>query len=46
MTVMPLIGVPLSLVARGLPVEADWVHRSDVPVMFVVWTVAAMMILT
>lgn len=46
MTVMPLIGVPLSLLARGLPVEAEWVHRSDVPVMFVVWTVAAMMILT
>jgi len=46
MTVMPLIGVPLSLLARGLPVEAEWVHRSDVPVMFVVWTVAALMILT
>ena len=46
MTVMPLIGVPLSLLARGLPVEAEWVHRADVPVMFVVWTVSAMVILT
>jgi len=46
MTVMPLIGVPLSLLARGLPVEAEWVHRADVPVMFVVWIIASMMILT
>ena len=46
MTAMPLIGVPLSLVARGLPVEVEWVHRADVPVMFIVWTVASMMILT
>ncbi len=45
MTVMPLIGVPLSLLARGLPVEAEWVHQADVPVMFVVWTIGAMMIL-
>jgi hypothetical protein len=46
MTAMPLLGVPLSLVARGLPVEAEWVHRSDVPVMFIVWAVASMNILT
>lgn len=46
MTVMPLIGVPLSLLARGIPVESEWVHRADVPVMYVVWIVAAMMILT
>ena len=46
MTVMPIIGVPLSLVARGLPVEADWVHRADVPIMFIVWAVAALVILT
>lgn len=45
MTVMPLIGVPLSLVARWLPVEAEWVHRSDVPVMFIVWVVASMRVL-
>lgn len=42
MTVMPLIGVPLSLLVRWLPVEYEWVHRTDVPVMFVVWTLAAM----
>lgn len=46
MTAMPLLGVPLSLVARGLPVEAEWVHRADVPVMFIVWAVASMNILT
>ncbi len=46
MTAMPLVGVPLSLVARGLPVEAEWVHRFDVPVMFIVWAVASMRILT
>lgn len=46
MTAMPLLGVPLSLVARGLPVEAEWVHRSDVPVMFIVWAAASMNILT
>ena len=46
MTAMPLIGVPLSLVARGLPFEADWIHRSDVPVMFIVWALASMRILS
>jgi hypothetical protein len=46
MTAMPLVGVPLSLVARGLPVDAEWVHRADVPVMFIVWAVASMNILT
>lgn len=46
MTIMPLIGVPLSLLIRWLPVEYEWVHRADVPVMFVVWAVAAMSFLT
>lgn len=46
MTVMPLLGVPLSLLARGLPVETDWVHRADVPILFIVWAIAAMMVLT
>ena len=46
MTVMPLIGVPLSLLVRWIPVEYEWVHRADVPVMFVVWAVAAMSFLT
>lgn len=46
MTAMPLIGVPLSLLLRWVPVEYEWVHRTDVPAMFVVWAVAAMMALT
>ncbi|MEA1903848.1 MAG: hypothetical protein U9N56_10005 [Actinomycetota bacterium] len=45
MTVVPLIGVPLSLAARVAPTKIEWVHRLDVPVMFIVWAIAAMMIL-
>lgn len=47
MTVMPLLGVPLSLAVRAAPEEYAWVTRqADIPVMFIVWTVAAMLILT
>jgi hypothetical protein len=46
MTVMPLLGVPLSLLARSAPDEYAWVRQADIPVMFVVWAVAAMIILT
>ena len=46
MTAMPLIGVPLSLAARAAPGRVAWIRQADVPVMFVVWTVAAMVILT
>lgn len=46
MTVMPLIGVPLSLLIRWAPPEYSWVHRADVPAMFVVWAIAAMVLLT
>ncbi len=46
MTAMPLVGVPLSLVARGTPAGFEWAHRADIPVMFITWTVAAMLILT
>lgn len=46
MTVMPIVGVPLSLAARGIPVNPDWLRRMDVPVMFVVWAVASLVILT
>ena len=46
MTAMPLVGVPLSLLLRNAPVDAEWVHRSDLPAMFAVWAVAAMIILT
>lgn len=45
-TVMPLLGVPLSLVVRSLPEEYAWARQADIPVMFIVWTVAAMLILT
>ena len=45
-TVMPLLGVPLSLVVRAAPDEYAWVRQADIPVMFIVWTVSAMLILT
>lgn len=46
MTVMPLVGVPISLLVRAAPDEYAWVRQLDIPSMFVVWTVAAMIILT
>jgi hypothetical protein len=46
MTVMPLLGVPLSLLARAMPERYGWARQADIPVMFVVWAVAAMLILT
>ena len=46
MIAMPLIGVPLSLLLRGVPVERQWVHEADIPAMFVVWVVAAMIVLS
>lgn len=47
MTVMPLLGVPLSLLVRWAPTpKYDWVRRAEIPVMFVVWAIAAMIILS
>lgn len=46
MTVMPLLGVPLSLLVRAVPERYAWIRQADIPVMFVVWAVAAMLILT
>ena len=46
MTVMPLLGVPISLAVRAAPQSVPWLQRLDVPVMFVVWAIAAMVILT
>ena len=43
---MPLIGVPLSLVLRWAPVLPDWARRADVPLMFIVWAIAAFTVLT
>jgi hypothetical protein len=45
MTAMPLIGVPLSMLLRGAPVEQEWIHRADVPALFVVWSVATLILL-
>ncbi|MGH8914022.1 MAG: hypothetical protein ACRDZM_05830 [Acidimicrobiia bacterium] len=42
LTVMPLIGVPLSLLALWYPNGPTWLERADVPIMFVVWAVATM----
>jgi hypothetical protein len=46
MTAMPLLGVPLSLAARAAPDEYAWARHADIPILFVVWTVTAMIILT
>lgn len=46
MTVMPLLGVPLSLLVRAAPDRYAWIRQADIPVMFIVWTVTAMLILT
>ncbi|HEX6220933.1 MAG TPA: hypothetical protein VF115_07550 [Acidimicrobiia bacterium] len=45
MTVMPLLGVPLSLLARAAPDDYDWIRQADIPLMFAVWAVSAMVIL-
>lgn len=46
MTAMPLLGVPLSLAVRAAPDDYAWVRQADIPLMFVVWTITAMLILT
>lgn len=46
LTVMPLIGVPLSLLVRWYPNGPEWLERAEVPVMFVVWAVATMAIIS
>ena len=43
---MPLIGVPLSLLTRWAPVLPAWARRADIPVMFVVWAIAAFAVLS
>jgi hypothetical protein len=45
MVAMPLIGVPLSLLVRWAPTRYRWVPDLDIPIMFVVWVVAAMVVL-
>jgi hypothetical protein len=46
MTVMPLIGVPASLAARLFPEGPSWLRNADLPIMFVVWAVATMAIVS
>ncbi len=45
MTAMPLVGVPLSLLARAAPDQYAWLRTADIPILFIVWTVAAMLLL-
>lgn len=46
LTVMPLIGVPLSLLALWYPNGPSWLERADVPIMFVIWAIATMAIIS
>lgn len=46
MTAMPLLGVPLSLAARAAPDSYIWARRAEIPVMFTVWAVTALILLT
>lgn len=46
MTAMPLLGVPLSLAARAAADSYAWARRAEIPVLFVVWAVTALVILT
>jgi hypothetical protein len=43
---MPLIGVPLSLLVRWYPNGPSWLDRAEIPVMFVVWAVATMALIS
>ncbi len=46
MVAMPLIGIPLAILARWYPKGPDWLGRADIPIMFVIWAVATMIIVT
>ena len=46
MVAMPLIGVPLSLLFRWAPSRYSWMPTLDIPSLFVVWAIAAMVVLT
>lgn len=43
MTVVPLLGVPASVLARESP--WSWTRYAEMPVLFVVWVIAAMIVL-
>ena len=44
MVVMPLIGVPLSLLVRWAPNAPPWLDKAETPVLFVVWAIGTMAI--
>ncbi len=46
MTVMPLLGVPIALAARWYPDGPDWLRSTEIPIMFVVWAVATMALIS
>lgn len=46
LTVMPLLGVPLSIAVRFAPELHSWLRDLEVPLLFVVWAVSAMILLT
>lgn len=45
MVAMPLIGVPLTMALRFAPWDWPWLKRADMPIMFVVWAIAALFVL-
>lgn len=45
MVAMPLVGVPLTMALRFAPWDFAWLKRVDMPVMFVVWAVATLVVL-
>jgi hypothetical protein len=44
MVVMPLIGVPLSLLIRGARNAPPWLGQTEIPCLFVVWAIGTMAI--
>ncbi len=45
LTVMPVVGIPVSLLARWYPDGPSWLPLADIPILFVVWVVATMVII-
>jgi hypothetical protein len=46
MIAMPLIGIPLSILVMWYPDAPSWLKRADIPILFVVWAVSTMIIVT
>ncbi len=45
MIAVPLVGVPVSLLVRSVPVEYEWARRYEIPALFLVWVIATMILL-